>query len=172
MILELARESHAPGCTLGWLTVAGRKYPTIERLWVPATDTPAGRKGVSCVPLGTYKLERHNSDAHPRVWALVNPMLDVYHFEHEVPAAKRGIARTTCLIHAANWASELRGCIAPGKERVRDRSGLWRVERSRDAVNEIRSLVGASFDLSIEITQPESIERGGEFAGAGATGNW
>lgn len=151
MILELSRDFSDATCTLGWLTVAGRKFTTIERPWVPDPAYPAGLKGQSCVPRGEYRLERHDSDAFPRCWALVAPPLGVYHWPWEVPVQQRAWARTAVLIHAANWASELRGCIAPGKDRVKDRNG-WMVVRSRDALNEVRTLTGSAIDLRLVIT--------------------
>lgn len=106
MNLTLLRESF-PDHTYGVLTLAGQSWQTIERPWVNNT------KGVSCVPVGTYRLEKHDSEAHPATWALVNPDLGVIHY----PSASLPNARTACLIHPANLAMELRGCIAPGLTR-------------------------------------------------------
>lgn len=52
---------------------------------------------VSCIPEGTYKLAPHHTEHWPDVIELL-----------DVPG------RTGILIHPANLASELRGCIAPG----------------------------------------------------------
>lgn len=71
-------------------------------------------KGRSCVPAGEYELLPHNSTKYGPVVVLSNPDLDVYPYEGDVPEAKRGVARATCLIHAANWPDQLQGCIAPG----------------------------------------------------------
>jgi hypothetical protein len=60
---------------------------------------------------------RHDTEAHPRTWAFVNPELWVYHWDEDVPPDRRGQARTVCLIHIANYASELRGCCAIGLDR-------------------------------------------------------
>lgn len=150
--LELFRDYRDQGCTLGSIDSFGRRLQTMERPWVPSPGSVAGTKGVSCVAPGRYKLVRHNSEAHPNVWALVNAMLDVYHFESEVPPERRGRARTAVLIHSANWAEELRGCIAPGKDRVRD--GLaWKVERSRDALNEFRNILSGKLDVWLTINE-------------------
>lgn len=65
----------------------------------------------SCVPCGTYEIvpfTRRNGD---HVYALVNPDLNVYLNKEDRPD-KSG--RYEILIHVANWASELQGCIAPG----------------------------------------------------------
>ena len=107
---------------------------------------------MSCVPPGTYKLEPHSTEAHKAVWALVNPSLWVYHWDQDVPANRRGAARTVVLIHIANWASELRGCIALGKVRVKDQ-GIWKVNQSSDAINELRMSMAGQYDNSITITE-------------------
>lgn len=152
MELFLHRDLRDETCTLGTITNGTKTLQTMERPWVPSEATVAGRKGVSCVAPGRYRLERHSSDAHPNVWALVNPSLDVYHWESDVPRDRRGIARTVVLIHAANFAEELRGCIAPGTRRGKDgaRRAVW---QSRDAINQIRTWVGGSLDLWLTITE-------------------
>jgi hypothetical protein len=135
MILTLTREqSPRPDCTLGLLTVKDLTLCTIERPWVPG-EGRGGRKGVSCVPVGTYRLVRHNTEAHPETWALVNEDLDVIH----QPDGSKPHARTAVLIHAANSAHELRGCIAPGTRAGADEQGRPMVLASRVAMNLIRS---------------------------------
>lgn len=152
MDLELHRDYRDAGCTLGVIEAFGRRLQTMERAWVPTVESVAGTKGVSCIAPGRYKLERHNSENHPNVWALVNKALDVYHFEHEVPRERKGKARTAVLIHPANWAEELRGCIAPGKERMRQ-GQVWCVQRSRDAINELRNIMQGKLDVWLVITE-------------------
>ena len=152
MNLDLHRDLRDQTCTLGYLSTPTRKWASIERPWVPIDESPSGRKGVSCVPPGVYKLEPHSSEAHRLVWALVNPSLWVYHYDHEVPVNRRGFARTVVLIHIANWASELRGCIALGKTRAREQ-GVWMVRQSSDAVNELRMAMAGQYDNSLTITE-------------------
>ena len=154
MIITLQRDLSTPNETLGRLTADFRRWDTIEKPWVPAPNLPCGLKGHSCVPAGTYRLERHSSDAHPNVWALVNPQLGVYHWPWDEPKQLQGIARDCCLIHPANFASELEGCIAPGKSRGKDAAtGCWRVFDSRDAINELRTLIGTLADLQLIILE-------------------
>jgi hypothetical protein len=152
VIITLTRDYRDPACTLGVLSAGARSWQTIERPWVPMLGTPAGKKGFSCIPVGTYRLLPHTSEAHPNVWALVSPQLDVYHFDADVPASKVGLARTTVLIHPANWASELEGSVAPGKSRTKTRQ-IWMVISSRDAINELRNTLGSSIDNQIVITE-------------------
>jgi hypothetical protein len=137
---------------MGYASLNGRKWASIERPWVPIPEAPCGRKGMSCVPPGTYKLEPHSTEQHKSVWALVNPSLWVYHYDHEVPSNRRGIARTVVLIHIANWASELRGCIALGKVRVKDQ-GTWMVRQSSDAINELRMAMAGQYDNTLTISE-------------------
>jgi hypothetical protein len=151
MNLFLTRDFRDPTVTLGTLSVNDYRWQTLERPWIASGLSIAGTKGVSCVPAGIYKLVPHNSESHPKVWALVNPVLQVYHWDQDVPKPMLGIARTTVLIHSANYASELRGCIAPGKERKKN--GVWGVFRSRDALNELRNAMGSSYDLTLTITE-------------------
>jgi len=152
--LQLNRDYFTSYCTLGQLSdpVTGKTWQSIERPWVPSSDTVAGTKGASCIGLGTYRLTRYSSDAHQNVYAVSAPMLDVYVTEAEVPPAKQNIARTRVLIHPANWASELRGCVAPGKERAKGPDGLWMVKASRDAMNEVRNLLSRSVDLQLVVS--------------------
>lgn len=126
MKLILTRDVDDGTCTLGVLSLSDRRWQTIERPWIadPA-GVPGGLQGRSCVPAGLYELVLHDSEAHPQTWALVNAKLGVTHFGPS--------QRTACLIHPANYASELRGCIAPGMARA-----PRAVVRSRDAFAELK----------------------------------
>lgn len=154
MNLTLTRDYRDPMCTLGVLVVNGLKLQTMERPWVPSDLNLCGMKGISCVPAGAYKLLPHNSEAHPKVWALVNPKLGVYHWDADVPFTC-ALARTMVLIHAANWPEELRGCIAVGKARAKV-GGRWMVQQSRDALNELRNAVSTTYDLTLSIAEADS----------------
>lgn len=141
MKLLLTRDFNADTCTLGKLFIASPAQDfqchTIERPWIPMPGARGGLSGKSCVPRGIYKLERHNSEAHPNTWALVNSDLDVIHYEDR----DRPYARCLVLIHPANYARELRGCIAPGMGRVINGEGLHMVTNSRLAMLEIKRFV-------------------------------
>ena len=141
----LTRTRHLDYCTLGRMAVGERSWPTIERPWIAGDII-----GRSCVPTGRYRLERHNSEAHPNTWALVNPALGVWHQPQDIPNGIAG-GRCSILVHPANWAYELLGCIAPGKDHVQTK-GLWGVTRSRDAMNEVTQVLKVSYDLYIEIS--------------------
>lgn len=144
MNLVLLRDTALPTCTLGVLSVEAQTFQTLECPWVPGP--PGGTPGVSCVPVGTYQLIQHDTEAHPRSFALVNPDLHVYHLQ--VPAGLPG--RATCLIHIANYVSELRGCIALGMER-REVGTQWELNHSRIAVNRFYTLVPWTVGHTLEI---------------------
>jgi len=131
MELVLIRDHFTANETLGVLKLAELRFQTIERPWIPDPDPgeDGGMPHVSCIPEGTYALVPHSSVKHPRVFALVNDALDVVH--NPTPGKRSDI-----LIHAANWARELEGCIAPGRERVRDGNG-WMVTHSAESMRAI-----------------------------------
>lgn len=154
MRLTLNRTYRGSDCTLGVLTAADLDgagvltLQTIERPWIPSPTSLGGEKGRSCVPVGTYRLECHNSEAHPRTWALVNPSLNVVHW----PVEGGPNDRTVVLIHVANYASELRGCIAPGlKTYVDPARGVRMVTDSRKAMKALQDLLTWSDDHELEI---------------------
>lgn len=114
MKLYLRRELTQPDCTLGLLLIpeASLTLCTMELPWVPSETCKGGTKGKSCVPVGRYQLMRHNTPNKPFTWALVNHDLDVVHQEGDDDDPDED--RATCLIHVANYARQLQGCIAPG----------------------------------------------------------
>jgi hypothetical protein len=120
---------------------------TMERPWINTTTSRGGLKGQSCVPPGMYKLERHNSEAHPHTWALVNSDLDVIHWEDK----DRPNARCLVLIHAANYARELRGCIAPGLGKGMDAQFVQMVTSSKRAMIELKRLLPWDDSHTLEI---------------------
>lgn len=152
MKLKLHRDWRADDCTQGVLSLSTPTEDllcqTIERPWVRTLDARGGRVGVSCVPTGVYRLERHNSEAHPNTWALVNSDLDVIHYEDP----QRPLARCLVLIHVANFARELRGCIGVGFGRAVDEEGVRMVTNSRRALIELKRLLPWTDEHTLEIT--------------------
>lgn len=144
MKLFLFRQKHqpSPDCTLGKLIVpdANLTLFTMERPWIPSTN-PEDKGGVkfkSCVPVGEYRLERHDTTRKPRTWALVNHHLDVVHQENDDNDPDED--RATCLIHVANFARQLEGCIAPGLTIQKTGPDYW-VTSSVRAMNNLRGAV-------------------------------
>lgn len=152
MILELVRDISLSTCTVGRLIVGGKTFYTIERPWIPNSHGgPCGEKFVSCIGEGEYKLEPWVRPSGEKVLIISNPALGVYRLPKDAPKGLEKATRSLCLIHAANHAHDVNGCIGPGKSRKKE--GLeWMVLQSRDAMNEIRTLVGQRLDLSLYIT--------------------
>lgn len=151
MNLLLIRDIDQPAtyCTLGTLQINGRKFHTIERPWLPNPAGAGGTPQTSCIPIGTYRLEPRETEARGKHWILCNRALGIYAQPQDIPASQSW-GRSLVLIHAANWAHELLGCIAPGKTRFLE-NGEWMVKYSRDAMNELRTLLGNQIDLSLTI---------------------
>lgn len=141
MDLTLHRDLDDGRCSLGVLTVGAIRYQTIERPWLN------NQQGVSCVPVGRYRLMRHTSEAHPHTWALVNPALHVVHFEDPGHPDWRALV----LIHVANWSRELRGCCAPGMGRQRY-GDSWMVTGSDRAFRAIVATLPWTDDHTLTIT--------------------
>lgn len=134
MNLNLTRSLDNGQCTLGRLDLLGIELQSLERPWI--SGSTGGMPGRSCVPCGTYQLVLHDTEAHPKTFALVNEALGVYHYS--VPQGRQG--RTAVLIHVANRSQELRGCIALGMSRVLV-AGEWRIAESRKAIDMFYSRV-------------------------------
>ncbi len=118
MIVVLNRFSYAPTETEGILTISGTdvKLATIEQPWVP---NPNGEKGgkpfQSCVPDGMYKLLPWKRPSGAEVYLMLNPDLGV----HKLPADhEAGNGRDLCLIHLANFVTDIAGCVGPGLKRT------------------------------------------------------
>lgn len=151
MRLLLRRDYRADNCTMGVLSFSTPTEDfvaqTMERSWIQMPGSRGGLSGKSCVPTGEYRLERHNSEAHPNTWALVNPDLDVIHYEDRDHGSKRCLV----LIHVANYARELRGCIAPGFGRLVDDQGFHMVTSSKRAMIELKRLLPWDDSHTLEI---------------------
>lgn len=148
MIITLQRQQYLSDCTLGMLEVFGKKFFTIEGPHAP--ENPSARF-ISCVPEGTYRLMPYQSASGEKTLSLSNPVLDVYHSPFEVPRQKKHAARALVLIHAADYVHDVvGGSIGPGLSRQRQANG-WLIASSRDAMNQIRTLVQNKFDLTLII---------------------
>ncbi|ELJ8641941.1 hypothetical protein RUK84_002910 [Vibrio cholerae] len=75
---------------------------TVERPW------KNNEAGISCVPEGTYDLLPHESPKFGKCYALSAPTLGVTVYGPS--------QRSHILIHKANYAEQLEGCIAPGTD--------------------------------------------------------
>ena len=154
MLLTLTRDQYLPECTLGVLDVAGKKFFTIERTWLPDPVCKSGRKYESCVSEGTYLLHNFTRPSGEKVFMLSNPQLDVYEFPADVPKGRENSTRTLVLIHAANFVHDVIGCIGPGLSRTKVNGKEWMVTESREAMNQIRTLINSTYNLSLLIQKP------------------
>jgi Family of unknown function (DUF5675) len=144
MILTLNRDAPRMDCQEGILEGGTTQWYTIEQPW--NDDKPMH----SCIPKGTYQLIPHTVVNGPlaglQTWALFNATLGVFpepvtDYDEQYPQ------RVACLIHPANQAWQLEGCIAPGKSRglIDIGKGLQpSVLSSKDAFAEIVELLGQS----------------------------
>ncbi len=90
--LKLFRKTPTPIQTLGYFECPdGVTYPSLELPW---KDNAVG---VSCIPVGLYKMVLH-----------VSPKFGRCYWLQDVPN------RSEILIHPANFVGQLRGCMAPG----------------------------------------------------------
>lgn len=127
MIVRISRTSLGPHATTGILTMdhMGFRLFTLEDAWRD------NQNGVSCVPAGRYKLERHESAKYGKTWAMVNPELGVYHWPADRP---NGEGRFACLcVHAGNSHRDVEGCVIVGLA-AGDENGEPKVFNSKAAV--------------------------------------
>lgn len=117
--------------TFGRLLGDGLELVTVEQAW--AGNAPR----VSCIPEGEYDLVWRDSPKYGRRLHLVGGTVAL-----TADAVERGEAlRSHCLMHPANWARQLQGCIAPGLEfAVMD--GLPAVTSSTVALVNLEAAVG------------------------------
>jgi hypothetical protein len=83
----------------------------------------------SCVPAGDYQLIPYHSQKYGKTFALKNLSLGV-------GVVKGEAQRYACLIHSANVAKQLQGCIAPG-EQLGAIAGDWAVIASAKATKQL-----------------------------------
>lgn len=114
----------------GILTTAdGYQCQTVEQPW---RDNEPFR---SCVPVGVYTLRKFNSLTHGATYALESQDAGVAVTQGEVNKYDH-LTRYACILHKANLSSELRGCIAPGRDRwfYKDH---WAISSSGDALDDL-----------------------------------
>ena len=99
-------------------------------------------------------MSRRTSEKHGRHWLLTGP--GVYASQEERDAV--GVGRFLILIHPANWADELQGCIAPGLHLDYMPSGSRRgleaigVSNSRQAMMDLAGALDGVDEWDLDIT--------------------
>jgi hypothetical protein len=101
----------ASGGTFGRLrTARGNVFATLEREWLD------NQPRVSCIPPGRYELVPWSGVKFKKHWALRGGTVGLW--------GGPGVQRSAILIHSANTAQELAGCIALGTLDAGRRTGL------------------------------------------------
>lgn len=151
MHLRLTRFRQDDKGTFGVLMVpAIGVFATVEAPWVPSgADSDWGLKGQSCLPAGEYKLIWHRSPKYGDRFHIVDCDDDGKGVTlHE----QENCARSHCLIHPANWARELQGCIALGTSYAPvNPSGTPMITSSRAAISALESGVKPEFPHTLSI---------------------
>lgn len=156
--LRLTRELRTRDCCRGALEVLNStgqvtsRIFTIEKPWIPSTKGGhSGEPFRSCVNVGIYDLRTFVRPNGDKVWILSNPDLDVFKLDTDIPVAKRGKGRFLILIHIANFAREVVGCIGPGRSWRTLRDGTVMVTDSKSAMRDLRSALDGRRQMQIEI---------------------
>ena len=123
--MELILErSYLDNGTFGKLYFNGRFICyTVERPW------NNNKKGISCIPEGTYDIQHYTSERYDDNFILVN---------HDLGVGWDGTQRTRILIHIANFVDDVEGCIGVGLELHQQ---TWGVAHSKLAMDVVRKLI-------------------------------
>ena len=123
--IVLQRWAYHPDATLGIIKFSDIEFWSVERPWLD------NKPNISCIPVGEYELKWRESPKFGPTWQL-----------EDVPG------RTPILIHAANFAYQLQGCIALGTDLMGDTIA---VANSRKAVNLFEEVTeGGEWVLKVE----------------------
>jgi hypothetical protein len=132
MQVKLIRDIYDSFATQGRLFVGNEVFYTLEEPW------KLNKKGISCIPKGTYKVTPHNWAGHPRF-----RFNRVWHI-NDVPN------RSSILIHTGNTTADIEGCILVGMSRgaIGKKTAVL---NSRLAMSKLRDIIGQNdFTLTIE----------------------
>jgi len=161
--LRLTREVMNASCCRGKLEVLDadgetvQTLFTIEKPWLPNTNGgKAGEPFRSCVSEGTYSLSPFTRPNGDKVWMLANPELDVFKLDTDIPKGRKGAGRFLILIHAANRARDVVGCIGPGKAARTEDDGTLMVTSSRDAMKDLHKRLDGRRNLEIQIVNAKA----------------
>ena len=104
------------------------KFFTVEQLW-------ANNKSGTAIPNGNYTLHLETFATRGLCYGFVGPhdASTLYHSTVGLWDEPEN-TRFACLIHSANWASQLLGCMAIGMKPAADGANEWGVGDSRAAI--------------------------------------
>lgn len=135
--VTLERFAYTPWGVFGRIVYGDFRAFTVERPWL---DNKARE---SCIPEGTYTMQRYQSPKFGDTWALIGDTVSLY--------PEPGKARSAILIHAGNTMDDLLGCVALGRS-LGTVNGKWAVTSSRPAVDEFLRITKDK-QLNLIITQ-------------------
>lgn len=130
--VKIRRTHSTDKVTIGELTYSDEttflKLATLELPW------KNNQRSISCIPKGTYKVTTTYSNRFKKnLWEVLN-----------VPG------RSGIRIHAANYASQLEGCIALGMYATDiNNDGVLDITASVKAMDLATSIIGTEFELEI-----------------------
>lgn len=140
-----SKKLSTPEATYGTLSFNGALVGfTVEQPW------NNNIKDMSCFPEGHYQLLAHDSPKHPNSVAFHNPALNVYAEPNMLPSGVVG--RTDCLIHPANFAQELEGCVAVGQDYLYNTKHIpIGVSNSKETITRLQRYWGDRKNLEAEV---------------------
>ena len=104
----------------------------------------------SCITDGVYNFKKFNSPRYGRTYAFFNPHLGVTEFK-DSSTTYLGYNRYACLVHSANWARQLQGCLALGRT-LSKQPTEYMITHSKDTVNEFLSILNKeNGDIMVEV---------------------
>ena len=125
--------------TIGLMTFGGLFWTTIERPYID------NKRNISSIPTGQYEMARF-SDLHGR---RSSKKVYVPGYNNDVWEVVDVPGRSYILIHVANWARNVQGCIGLGMGVFGSRDGI---SRSTDAVKEFYRATSDLKTMSISIS--------------------
>ena len=137
--LNLKRISIYRDHTIGIMTFGGLFWTTIERPYID------NKRNISSIPTGQYKMARF-SDLHGR---RSSKQVDLPGYNNDVWEILDVYKRSYILIHMANWARNVQGCIGLGMGVFSSRDG---VSSSQIAIKEFYRATSDLKTMSILIS--------------------
>lgn len=139
--VRLQRERMDAGSTTGRLIVQGLlSCVTLELAWKD------NQSGVSCIPAGEWHFRRRYSQANGQeVFTGYNPAKKVFDIA----------GRTLINIEKANYARQLRGCVALGVTVADlDKDGILDITESRIAFGQFMDLMRDTTQFILDVNNP------------------
>ena len=127
MHLKINRYKMDESGTLSTVRVKDETFYGIERPWI------GNRPQISGIPGGEYALIRHDSPRYGDVWAFVGGSVSY--------PPHRQADRFACLIHAANYGNEVKGCLGLGLSAGETEDKRLAVWNSRKAIEKLHDIL-------------------------------